>query len=260
MKKIKYIIILFLLFIGINSVLAFDTTKKVYDYANVLSESEEENLKEKALEFIGKYNMDMALVTVKHHEKSTTQAYAQDFYDYNGFGVGDDSSGILFVIDFTFGYRDIYMTTTGSAINMYNDYRIEKILDSVAEEKDETYYNWFNAFIISSTDYASMGIPKSEVIETKKNYIPLIMATLVLPTIVVLILIFKNRMIRKSVDANYYIKENSVIINNRNDSFITTHTTSVRISEPNSSNGSGGGSSISHGSSGVSHGGGGRRL
>ena len=83
MKKIKYIIILFLLFIGINSVLAFDTTKKVYDYANVLSENEEKILKEKALEFIDKYNMDMVLVTVKHHEKRTTQAYAQDFYDYN---------------------------------------------------------------------------------------------------------------------------------------------------------------------------------
>ena len=45
MKNIKYLIIAFLLFIGINNVLAFDNTAKVYDYAQLLTEKKEQELK-----------------------------------------------------------------------------------------------------------------------------------------------------------------------------------------------------------------------
>ena len=107
MKKLKIIFIFLFIFIGISSVSAFDTTTKVYDYAQVLTTTEEEKLKTSAMEYIEEYNMDMVLVTVKYHTKSDTKAYAEDFYDYNGFGIGDTYDGIIFVIDFSFGYRMI---------------------------------------------------------------------------------------------------------------------------------------------------------
>jgi len=66
-------------------------------------------------------------------------------------------------------------------------------------------------------------------------------------------------MVKKSINATYYLDEGSVNINVRKDRYITSHTTSVRINNSSSSGGIGG-SSISRGSSGISHGGGGRRL
>ena len=66
MKKIKYLIITLLLFFGIknvNAIQKFDTTIKVYDYAQILTEREEKKLKAEANNYVNKHNMDMVIVT-----------------------------------------------------------------------------------------------------------------------------------------------------------------------------------------------------
>ena len=65
-------------------------------------------------------------------------------------------------------------------------------------------------------------------------------------------------MVKKATMANEYLEGGSVSIYNRQDQFVSTHTSSHTISS--SSGGGSGGSSISRGSSGTSHGGGGGRL
>lgn len=277
MKKIKLIFIVLLLFIGIKSVNAFDTTLKIYDYAQILTPNEEESLKLEIDEFIKDYNMDMVLVSVKYHQRNTTKAYAEDFYDYNGFGLNSTYDGIIFVIDFNFGYRDIYISTTGESIRLYDDYRINNMLDNISDVSNKDYVDWYKSFISDAKYYASLGVPSSNSgthIDNNgdlvyndsyliKNlpWLMIIIISLVIPSIVIVILINKNKMIKKSINANYYIKEGSIVINTRNDRFVTTHTTSVRINDSSSSSGGRvGGSSTSRGSSGRSHGGGGRRL
>ena len=92
------------------------------------------------------------------------------------------------------------------------------------------------------------------------NYLLIIILSLLVPSIVVGIFIEKNKMVKKALNANYYILKDSININDKSDKFITTHTTSVRINTESSS-GFSGGSSVSRGSSGTMHGGGGgRRL
>lgn len=269
MKKFKLILMLFFIFIGVKNVYAFDNTVKVYDYAQVLTSEEEVKLRESVLEYIEEYNMDMALVTVRHHEKQNTESYADDFYDYNDFGIGNTNDGLIFVIDFTFGYTDIHISTSGKAIIMYDDYRINNMLDNIAYRKDDGYYKMFESFVKDSKKYAGMGIPSSNenmTINSKGDYVRknsiyfpiIILIDSVVTIIIMIVLINKNKMVRKSVNANYYLDTDSLIINNRSDRFITTHTSSVRLSSSSSS--SGGGSSTHHSSSGVSHGGGGRRL
>lgn len=41
-----------------------DETKKIYDYANLITDEEEIELYNKVQEFINKYNMDMVIVTI----------------------------------------------------------------------------------------------------------------------------------------------------------------------------------------------------
>ena len=271
MRNLKIMFIFILMVIGINSVSAFDNTVKVYDYAQVLTTQEEEDLKLLVNDYISTYNMDMALVTVKYHEKYNTKEYAQDFYDYNDFGIGYTKDGLIFVIDFTFGYTDIYIATTGEAIRMYDDYRINNMLDNIAYKKDYGYFEMFKVFVNDSSSYASMGIPSSNsntIIDSNgdlvyKETIPwlsVIIISLLVPSIIIGILVSKNKMVKKGTNAIYYLKDGSVVINTRSDNFITTHTSSVRINDSSSGGGRVGGSSTSRGSSGTSHGGGGRRL
>ena len=65
-------------------------------------------------------------------------------------------------------------------------------------------------------------------------------------------------MVKAATNATQYLLKDSVVINKRDERFVTTHTTSVRINDSSSSSGSG--SSTHRSSSGRSHGGGGRRL
>ena len=76
-----------------------DETKKIYDYANLITDEEEIELYNKVQEFINKYNMDMVIVTINSNPKSSSMEYADDFYDYNNFGKGTNKSGLLFLID-----------------------------------------------------------------------------------------------------------------------------------------------------------------
>lgn len=269
MKKIFLCLVLFLSsFLTVN-VYALDTSLKIYDYSDKLTENEKMLLKEKIDNFIETYNMDLVLVTVDRHDKSSTEVYADDFYDYNGFGIGKTHDGLILVIDNNFSKENLWISTTGEAIRMYDDARINYILDAIEVEYD--YYKLFDIFIDKCSYYASLGIPDSN----KDTYIddngdmhevrhfPWMLAIIVssvVATIVLLILIAKNKMVKKALNANPYIIKDKIKITLRNSHFISSHTSKVLIRSQSSGGHSGriGGSSVHHGSSGISHGGGGR--
>ena len=161
------------------------------------------------------------------------------------------------------------MTTTGEAILIYDDNRIDTILDNVVYAKNSGYYQMFVAFIDSATTYADKGVAPSN----SGNYIDIngnlqskrvfpwfwiMVITLTVPSIIVGVLIARNKMIKKEVQAAAYLDQNSIDYTRREDRFITTHTSSVYI--PRNTGGSSGGSSTFSSHSGTSHGGGGRRC
>ncbi len=272
MRKISYSIVFFIAcFLFLPNVFAFDTSLKIYDDANLLTAEEEAQLKVKIDAFMDKYNMDMVIVTTNDNSSAgSTRHYAQDFYDYNGFGIGKTKDGILLLIDRTEGYNDLWMTTTGEAILIYDDNRIDSILDNVANAKNSGYYQMFLAFIDSSSNYAEKGVAPSNsgsyiddngILRTKRVFpwFWIILFTLAVPSIIVGVLIARNKMIKKEVQAAAYLDQNSVEYTRREDRFITTHTSSAYI--PRNTGGSGGrGSSTFSSHSGTSHGGGGRRC
>ena len=264
MKNIKYLVLLFLMFVSINNVSAFNTNLKVYDYAQVLTSEEEKNLKKDIDLYIANHNMDMAIVTVKYHEKNNTMNYADDFYDYNGFGIGSNYDGVIFVLDFTFWQNgELWMSTTGKAIDIYTDYRIDSILDSVVANKNRGYYQMFNTFIEKANYFAKEGVPVYDITseERKSAWNGIVIFSLVISSVIILILILKNKMVKKSTVAHIYLLKDSIVVNKRSDNFVTTHTTSVRINDSSSSSGGSRSYSSTHrSSSGRSHGGGGRRL
>lgn len=240
---------------------AIDAKERVYDFADLFTDSEEERLYEDITEYINSYNMDLAVVTINDNNKLNAQEYAQDFYDYNDFRT----DGILFLIDMD--TREIYMTTTGSAIDMYNDYRIDQILDSVYYYVSSgNYYDTASSFIDEVSYYASVGLPSdggysydSKVVFAD-IFLKCFLIALIVTIVIMIILVMKNRMVKKATSSREYLVKETMKINHVSETFLGAFVSKVRRSHDSGSSGGGGGSSISSGSSGVSHGGGGRSF
>lgn len=246
-------------------------TEHIYDFADLLSEEEETSLLNEVNKYIETYFMDMVIVTTKENSY-TAEEYADDFYDYNNFGIGNNRAGILILIDML--NREFYISTTGEAILLYNDNRIDSILDDMTYDmKNANYYKALKISINKASDYASEGIPeenKNSYIDEFGNYVyvepdkpyPLVLFLIIsvsVATIILVIFVKKNKLVRKAYEATSYMKEDTKEINIIRNTFLTSHTSRVYIpSSSGSSGSSSGGSSTHSSSSGASHGGGGR--
>ena len=226
MKKLKYIIIFILIFISVNQVYAytFDNTNKVYDYAQVLTDEQEDKLINKVKDYIDEYNIDMVIVTVKHYEQDTLKKYMESFYEANNFGLDYDKSGILIVIDLK--ENDIGIETFGKANSLYSESEIVKIKDSI--NKKNKYYDKLLSFIKLSNIY----IEEDDTYNISKNtlninLINILLASLIIPTIVIVLLLIKSKKQVNNKTINSYISANSLVINKKEDKFITTHTKQV---------------------------------
>lgn len=251
---------------------AVDASEKIYDFADLLSDSEEEKLYKQAKKYIENTNFDLAIVTVSNYEKDNchgncTHTYADDFYDYNEFGLGSEHSGVLFLVDMS--RREIYMTTTGEAISMYNDNRIDMIMDSIYQAfSSQNYYQGIAKFMTILENYDTMGLPNSKdsryvitedgTIARDIPWLIFLGIPIFITGIVMAILISKNKLVRVATSSREYLDKKTLKTSVVSDQLVHTHTSVTRIQS--SSSGGSGVSSTHSGSSGVSHGGGGHRF
>lgn len=247
-----------------------DEKEKIYDFADLFSDSEEGYLFESVSNYIEDYNMDMVIVTISSNNKRNAKAYAEDFYDYNYFGIGSKYDGIIFLIDMD--TREMWISTTGEAMLVYDDARIDNILDkSYVYISDEYYYKAAKSFVTVSAQYASQGLSSSAddyyvdengdlIREKNVNWGITVVGSIIIASVAVYIFISKHKGIKLATMANDYLDKSSTVVGNKVDSFLTTHTSRTYIGSNSSSSGGGRGISSSRGSSGRSHGGGGRRF
>ncbi len=248
-----------------------DSKEKIYDFADLYTDSEELELFSKVTNFINNYNMDMVIVTINGHTKRNGNAYADDFFDYNQFGTTKSRDGVVYLIDIK--EREVVISTSGEAILYLDDERIDSILDSVYDKLHyNNYYEGAISFIQETANYVDYGVPESNknyyidesgnyIIrkEKKVNFVISTISAIVIASVVVFILKSKHKGIKLSHDAEYYFdstKSKEIV---KNDKFISTHTSRTRIPD-SSGGGSHGGSSVHSGSSGRSHGGGSRHF
>ena len=221
-----------------------DEHEKIYDFADLFTDSEEESLYSKVKDYISSFNIDMVIVTIDHNNKGSAREYADDFFDYNNFGIGNKHDGILYLIDMD--TREVYISTSGKGISMYSSSKVDKLLDrSYNYLKKKDYYGSVTSFI----DYATTINNKSV------NFVISFLVSFALATIVVLIFKSKHKGIRLATNADFYLDLANSKELVKNDKFISTHTTKRPIPRDT------GGSSGTHtSSSGRSHGGGGRHF
>ena len=106
------------------------------DDADLLNESQEKALSEKLKEIGTAYRCDVVVVTVNGLGNKTAEEFADDFFDYNGYGYGAtpdstgktvDGDGILLLV--SMADRDYWVSTSGYAIKAFTDYGIQEYLE-----------------------------------------------------------------------------------------------------------------------------------
>ncbi len=92
---------------------------RLNDEADLLTEGEENELLS-TLDALSEENeFDFVIVTVNSLEGETPQSYADDYFDYNGFGYGENADGALLLLNM--GERDWYISTSGRGIDLIGE-------------------------------------------------------------------------------------------------------------------------------------------
>ncbi len=239
--------------------------ERVVDEANLLSASEERRLLDKVNEISERQNCDVVIVTVYDIGNKTPNEYADDFFDYNGYGKGKNADGIILLLSMK--DRDWAISTTGFAIKAFTDAGQEYIMDDVQPKLSSgNYYDAFSTFAKLCDEYITQAksgkaydvnnIPKGQV--NSKETITLFERMIIFGVAAVVALIIVSIMksslktVKSQKSAVNYIVEGSMKLTENRDTFLYKNVTKRAKPKNNSHRG---GSSTHRSSSGRSHGG-----
>jgi len=136
MKKRFNLLLIILLFVSFMPLSVYGETAAEYerqlprlvDAAGLLTEEQAERLTEKLDEVSERQNFDVIIVTVDSLGGYTATEYADDTFDYNGFGMGETKDGILLLISME--ERDWAISTHGYGITVFTDAGLEYMVDN----------------------------------------------------------------------------------------------------------------------------------
>lgn len=243
-------------------------SNNVKDAMNFLTPEQISDLQMTADRLKAEYGLEPVIVITDQMENKSSMAYADDYFDYNGYGVGADYSGLLMLINMA--DRDVWISTTGKAIDIFTDARISAMLDGIIPYlPDGNYAGACTAFLSDVESYAVQGVPEGQYrIEQEAPYRgtyweratalmthPLVIGIPLLISIAVTVLITLSNKGKVTVTPQTYEEKGSFVITREINDFLREHLTKVKIEKS-----SGSGSSTHRGSSGRSHGGGGREF
>ena len=105
--------------------------------------------------------MDIVIVTGNTTEERTATEYADDFYDFNGYGYGENDDGMLVVYKpGEEGEREIWITTHGNGSSVFFQGIREGI---ITDMKDyliaEDYEKAFNTYLDRAEEQLKPGTP-----------------------------------------------------------------------------------------------------
>lgn len=265
MKKSIHILLIALsmLFVLAVSVSAADLPL-VYDEADLLTDTEEATLLTKLERISDDAGMDIVVATVDSTGELSPMEYADDFFDYNGYGRGADRDGLVLLVSME--YSDWWISTRGYAIEAFTDAGIdyigEKVTSYLSNSDYATAFDEFAAQCEAFVAQARTGEPFDTHNLPKDPFNKGLALIIALVGGFIIAKIYTGKLkgqlntVRKQTAAAGYVKENSLNISNSRDFFLYRNI-QKRAKETSSS---GGGSSTHRSSSGASHGGGGGKF
>lgn len=237
----------------------------VFDEPDLLTDSEESALIAK-LEGIGnQYRMEAVTAAFETTGEYTAMEYADDFYDYNGYGYGETRDGLILIV--VMDTSDWWISTCGNAITAFTDAGIAYIGEQIVPYMSAgDFYGAFDKFADLCGEFmaqAQTGDPY-DVHNLPKEPFNGGMALLISLGIGLVIAFIYTSSLKgqlKTVGAqraaSVYTKKGSLNVTSSRDFFLYRNVT--KVARETSSSG-GGGSSTHTSSSGTTHGGGGGKF
>lgn len=238
---------------------------RLVDNADLLTDSEESTLLSKLNEISERQQADVVVVTADTLDGKTPMDYADDFYDYNGYGFGADKDGVLLLVSME--DRDWWMSTTGYGITAITDAGIEYISGKfLSDLSDGDYADAFTTYAELCDDFftqARSGQPydtghmPKQPFNIARNLLIALIVGFVIALIATGVMKGKLKTVRFQSAASNYVKANSMNVTESRDMFLYTHVD--RRAKPKDTDSSSG-SSTHTSSSGSTHGGGGGKF
>ena len=248
-----------------HSTIILNELTRVVDMADLLDNSEEAALLSMLDEISIRQELDVVVVTVNTLDGKTPMDYADDFYDYNGYGFGENRDGVLLLV--CMEDRDWRISTSGYGITVFTDAGIEYISEKFLPDLSDgnyadaftTYAELCDEFITQARTgepYDTNNLPKEPF-----NVFTSLLISLAVGILVSLIVTGKMKgklkTVRMQPAAEEYVRKGSMLVTESSDLFLYSH---VDRRVKSKDNDSGGGSSTHTSSSGSSHGGGGGKF
>ena len=245
--KIKFTLLLVLsifFFSTFPTVFATNTSQRVFDYADLFSESEINLLEEEIQSFQKDFHADFVVLTINDAQGKSAQEYADDFYDENNFGIGSEKDGILFLIDMD--HRVPHISTCGNMIDYLTDQRCEMLLDSIHSSLvDGDYITSVTSLLsgIEQYDKEEISAVTSSSPSTSGFHVPSTPAILIAVFLLIasggifcFVIYSKYKMLFSSYDYPYHDKS-SLNLTDSKEHLLHKTVTKRKIERPNSSSG-----------------------
>lgn len=279
MKKHFSIVLLCAVLLICTSLPAFAASPKIVDNAELLTQEQQNLLEKKAQAITEDYQMDIAIVTVWGLDGKTSTAYADDYFDYNGYGVGNSYSGVLLLLSLE--HRDWAITTCGETMDALTDNGIQSVFSRIAPYLAvDDYYHAFDTYLDALIPYLKSyragdpldvytddlggpvytpgitdGASQNDTAYTSQWYgkkvVVAFLIGVAVAVIVLLIMRSKMNTARAQRGAASYMNSGSYDLRTQHDWFLYSRINKVRRQQSSS-----GGRSVHSSSSGRSHGGG----
>ena len=263
-KTVSFFLLLCLLFVPLTCAAETETPPLLVDSAGLLTQSEAAQLTEKLETISAEKKFDVVIVTVDRLDGKSPMAFADDYYDYNGYGYGSSKDGCLLLL--AMESRDWWVSTAGYGITVITDagldYMSEQFLEYFSEDE---YYDGFVCFADLCNDFLTQAesgepydignLPKAPFAFLKNLLICFVIGFLIS---FIVIAVWKSQLksVRSQPFAGDYLRNGSLNITTNRDLFLYSTVATRRIERDSGS----GGSSTHTSSSGSTHGGGGGKF
>jgi len=233
-------------------------TPRVVDDAGVLSDAQEAALEKRITEIRQTYGADLVLFTDTSSYGLGHAVYAADFYQFNGYGIGDDYNGSVLLLCLDPYDRGWWTAACGAYRPYFNETNINWIDDQIEPYLvNGDYGGAFDRYLDAVSYIYEYGQPP-------RSYTGLALAALVIGLLAALVTVATLDAGMKKVNTAYqaqdYIVPGSFKLRMQRDLFLYTNI--VRTPRNSGSNSSGGSSHSGNYSSsgGRSFSGGGRKF
>lgn len=258
MKKLFSSLIVLVVLLSLCQNVFAASPGRLVDGADLLTPVEEAYLVNRLDEISDQYDLDVVIVTVSTLDGASAQAYADDYYDYNGYRP----DGILLLISIYDRYWAI--STTGYGITAFTDaglaYMEDQFLNDLSEGNYSDAFLTFSAVSEELLIQAQSGRPYDigNLPKVPFDIVQSLLVSLVIGLVCALIITFIMRAQLKSVRsqaaASQYVRSGSMELTHSRDLYLYRRVDRQRR-QTNQSRSGHSGSSVHRSSSGRSHGG-----